>query len=274
MGHGYGHATLPRIRSNSLTRKSRSVSLPCSLEESNGSRCTDRDRLDNLLDIYFAYSVAYERSYYEQVETARQNAERERFQHRVANNEKSPSPEPATTFVQANTYASKTRPESLAIKAPTVATARVSSTEPIEIDSDSEPEGRSGQPARTAPNYSSDIEILDAAPKPPSFVLAPRHTDPVVAEPPPTPSSISVQIRGQEGVLTGSVSSTTTFDAVIKYYAGKMSVPVELPASGRGKKRVVGKKLKIDFDGDLFDGAGKILELDLDGGETLDIKYV
>lgn len=157
---------------------------------------------------------------------------------------------------------------------PTVTKATIPSTDPIEIDSDSEPETRVTQPVQRAADYSSDIEILDSAPKPTAFVLAPRHTETAGSEPPTTPSSISVQIRGQEGELTGNVSSTTTYDAVINYYASKMSIPVELPATGRGKNRVPGKKLKIDFDGDLFDGAGKILELDLDGGETLDIKYV
>jgi hypothetical protein len=54
----------------------------------------------------------------------------------------------------------------------------------------------------------------------------------------------------------------------------RMKIPIETAAKGRGKDRVPKKRLKIDFDGDLFDGPGKILDLDLEGGETLDIKYV
>lgn len=86
--------------------------------------------------------------------------------------------------------------------------------------------------------------------------------------------AIPITIRGKEGELEGSVTLTTTFDAVIKWYAKKKGIPADIPRSGSGQSAVAAKRLKIDFDGDLFDGAGKVVELDLDGGETLDIKYV
>jgi hypothetical protein len=119
---------------------------------------------------------------------------------------------------------------------------------------------------------SSDIEVLDEPPQ-----VTTRRTEvsrSVSNTPVPTSATIKVTIRGKDGELEGSVNDSTTFAAVINWYAKKMNIPAEMPASGRGKNRVLGKKLKIDFDGDLFEGDGKVVDLDLDGGETLDIKYV
>lgn len=217
--------------------------------------------------------VAYERSYYEQVEAERRETERLRFEGRLAtDNEAAPSPlSPPPSSVQARRAA----PDPLVVGVTAFPASMSGNTQPIEIDSDSEPEtGRDAAVAITGAGYSSDIEILDLPPRQPVVAPAPQHRDTAGSEPPATPSSISIQIRGKEGELSGSVSATTTFNAVIKYYAGKMSIPVEIPAKGKGKNRVAGKRLKIDFDGDLFDGEGKILDLDLDGGETLDVKYV
>ena len=217
--------------------------------------------------------MAYERTYYDEVQAERQEAERLRFEGRLADNERPPAPVSAIASDLPWPTGSTTQPPS-GEKSGSAGHV-LATTEPIEIDSDSESECTfAAAAAHARADYSSDIEIVDMPPK--FYVTAPtsRLDTAAGSEPPATPSSISVQIRGKEGELTGSVSATTTYDAVIKWYAGKMSISVELPATGRGKSKVPGKKLKIDFDGDLFDGDGKILDLDLDGGETLDIKYV
>jgi hypothetical protein len=212
--------------------------------------------------------VAYERSHYERLEEQRREVEAARFQGRLARKERTLPPD-LPTFLSGNeAVASSSKiPSSVAIS--TIAVSANGFQEPIEVDSDSD--YGAYQPTANHDSYSSDIEILDDLPRQAVFAPAPtgRSTETPVAS-----AGLEIQVRGQSGQLSGSVSSTTTYDAIIKWYANEMKIPIETAAKGRGKDRVPKKRLKIDFDGDLFDGPGKILDLDLEGGETLDIKYV
>lgn len=210
--------------------------------------------------------MAYERSHFERIEEQRREVEAARFQGRLARKERTISPDLAMFLSGSAAVASSSK---ITSSVPTIAASSNGYQEPIEVDSDSD--YGAYQPTATHDNYSSDIEILDDLPRQAVFEPTPTARS---TETPLVSAGLEVQVRGQSGQLSGSVSSTTTYDAIIKWYANEMKIPIETAAKGRGKDRVPKKRLKIDFDGDLFDGPGKILDLDLEGGETLDIKYV
>lgn len=97
------------------------------------------------------------------------------------------------------------------------------------------------------------------------------------AEPPQPADSADVmriQLRGKEGEIEVRVKPTTAFGTLITHYAKKFELPEKIPNKGKGKTMIKGKVLKIDFDGELFAGVDTIGSIDIDDGETLDVKYV
>lgn len=114
-----------------------------------------------------------------------------------------------------------------------------------------------------------DIPTLVAA-----LTSTSRQQTPANDDSAPAGDVILIQLRGAQGAFEVKVKSTTAFGTLISHYAKKYNLPENVPGSGRGRNHVKAKVLKIDFDGELFDGQGTIGDIDIEEGESLDVKYV